>query len=90
MIQFLQTTTGDDIRDFTKQLKNKLTRKYRRQPPKKSYHDYPVSQRRPEDEWVKITSLSFMIINFFVGYRIPETSPIFENVHNRINLLAAR
>ena len=44
-----QTTTGDDIRDFTKQLKNKLTRKYRRQPPKKSYLDYPISQKTLED-----------------------------------------
>ena len=37
-----QTTTGDDVKDFAKQLKNKLTRKYRRKPPKKTYLDYTI------------------------------------------------
>ena len=37
-----QTTTGDDVKDFAKQLKNKLTRKYRRRPPKKTYLDYTI------------------------------------------------
>ncbi|CAI8022460.1 Dystrophin, isoform D [Geodia barretti] len=38
----LATTTGDDVKDFAKQLKNKLTRKYRRRPPKKTYLDYTI------------------------------------------------
>ena len=48
---FTKTTTGDDVRDFAKQLKYKITRKYRRQPPKKSYLDYPVTARAPEERY---------------------------------------
>ena len=40
----VQTTSGDDVRDFAKQMKNKITRKYRRKPPKKSYLDYPTTR----------------------------------------------
>ena len=45
-----QTTTGDDIRDFAKQLKNKITRKYRHQPPKKTYLDYAIKTTDVHDE----------------------------------------
>ena len=39
-----QTTSGDDVKDFMKQMKNKVTRKYRRKPPKKSYLDYSTAK----------------------------------------------
>ena len=39
-----QTTSGDDVKDFMKQMKNKVTRKYRRKPPKKSYLDYSTTK----------------------------------------------
>ena len=45
-----QTTTGDDVRDFAKQMKNKLTRKYRHKPLKKSYLDHPLTERRDDEE----------------------------------------
>ena len=48
--QSSQTTTGDDIRDFAKQLKNKITRKYRHQPPKKTYLDYAIKTTDAYDE----------------------------------------
>lgn len=67
----LATTTGDDVRDFTKQMKNKITRKYRHKPPKKGFLDYPSSGRREEES-------------------LPEQSPVFANVHARVNLLASR
>lgn len=40
----VQTTSGDDVRDFAKQMKNKITRKYRHKPHKKSYLDYPTTR----------------------------------------------
>ena len=48
--QSSQTTTGDDIRDFAKQLKNKITRKYRHQPPKKTYLDHAIKTTDAYDE----------------------------------------
>ena len=45
-----QTTTGDDVKDFAKQLKNKLTRRYRRKPPKKTYLDYTIERGSDERE----------------------------------------
>ena len=45
----LQTTTGDDVRDFAKQLKYKLLRTYRNKPPKKTYLDYPVTPKAEEE-----------------------------------------
>ena len=45
-----QTTTGDDVKDFAKQLKNKLTRKYRHKPPKKTYLDYAIETDGEERE----------------------------------------
>ena len=68
-----QTTTGDDVRDFAKQMKNKVTRKYRRKPPKKSYLDYPITANEAEDEEV-----------------VTGVSPVFNNVHTRINHLTER
>lgn len=46
---YTQTTTGDDMRDFAKQIKNKVTRKYRRKPPKKTYLDYPIKSSDAEE-----------------------------------------
>jgi hypothetical protein len=46
----MATTTGDDVKDFAKQLKNKLTRRYRRRPPKKTYLDYPIEGGQEEQE----------------------------------------
>ena len=45
-----QTTTGDDVKDFAKQLKNKITRKYRNKPPKKTYLDYTIETDAVEGE----------------------------------------
>ena len=45
-----QTTTGDDVKDFAKQIKNKLTRRYRRRPPKKTYLDYVIERGGEERE----------------------------------------
>ena len=45
----MQSTTGDDVRDFAKQMKNKVTRKYRRKPPKKNYLDYPMTSIEAEE-----------------------------------------
>ncbi|XP_064386652.1 dystrophin-like isoform X2 [Halichondria panicea] len=45
----LATTTGDDVRDFAKQLKYKLTRKYRNKPPKKIYLDYPTTAQEQQE-----------------------------------------
>ena len=39
------------MRDFAKQMKNKITRKYRRKPPKKGFLDYPSSDTREEERW---------------------------------------
>ena len=47
---YSQTTTGDDVKDFAKQLKNKLTRKYRHKPPKKTYLDYTIETDSIEGE----------------------------------------
>jgi len=50
----VQTTSGDDVRDFAKQMKNKITRKYRRKPHKKSYLDYPTTREGGgTGEWVQ-------------------------------------
>ena len=68
-----QTTTGDDVKDFAKQIKNKVTRKYRRKPPKKTYLDYAITTNDAEDEEM-----------------VAGVSPVFSNVHTRINNLAER
>lgn len=46
----IQTTSGDDIRDFAKQIKNKITRKYRNKPPKRMYLDYDTTVDDGDDE----------------------------------------
>ena len=38
------------MRDFAKQLKNKITRKYRNRPPKKAYLDYAINTTDTSDE----------------------------------------
>jgi len=68
----LATTSGDDVRDFAKQMKNKITRKYRRKPHKKSYLDYPTTREGGGTG------------------DVPDQSPVFANVHTRVNLLASR
>lgn len=42
----LETTTGDDVRDFYQQMKNKITRRYRHKAPKKVYLDYPHANEK--------------------------------------------
>ncbi|KAL5486849.1 hypothetical protein EMCRGX_G019384 [Ephydatia muelleri] len=42
----LETTTGDDVRDFYQQVKNKITRRYRHKAPKKVYLDYPHADEK--------------------------------------------
>ena len=61
------------MKDFAKQIKNKVTRKYRRKPPKKTYLDYTITTNDAEDEEI-----------------VPGVSPVFSNVHTRINNLAER
>lgn len=51
----LETTTGDDVRDFAQQIKNKITRRYRNKAPTKVYLDYPHAdegKRIPESSMV--------------------------------------
>ena len=43
---YFQTTSGDDVKDFGRQLRNKITRKYRHQTQKKAY--LPYSELQPE------------------------------------------
>lgn len=38
------------MKDFAKQIKNKITRKYRRKPPKKTYLDYSIERGDGEGE----------------------------------------
>ena len=38
------------MKDFAKQIKNKLTRRYRRRPPKKTYLDYVIERGGEERE----------------------------------------
>ena len=86
----VQTTTGDDVRDFMKQLKNKITRRYRRRPLKTNYLNYPITPRPPQDGYA-IWPWSFFVFSFFfIDSRIPDQSPVFDNVHTRVNLLALR
>lgn len=62
------------MRDFAKQVKNKITRKYRRKPLKKTYLDYTIkSNDDMEDEEIGTGE-----------------SVVFKNVHIRINNLAER
>lgn len=42
----MTTTSGDDVKDFGRQLRNKITRKYRHQTQKKAY--LPYSELQPE------------------------------------------
>ena len=41
------------MRDFMKQLKNKITRKYRNKPSKVNYLNYPTNPKSPEDRFAK-------------------------------------
>lgn len=62
------------MRDFAKQVKNKITRKYRRKPPKKMYLDYTIKSNDVMEDEDRDTG----------------ESVVFKNVHTRINNLAER
>lgn len=44
-----QTTTGDDVKDFARQLKNKITKKHRSDRSKKGFINYNVPDKMDSD-----------------------------------------
>ena len=61
----MQTSTGDDVKDLVIQMKNKLTRKYRRKPPKKAYHSYKLEEVA-EDRYIITLVQKLFCYHFFL------------------------
>jgi hypothetical protein len=99
----IATSSGDDLKDFGKVLRNKVTKRYKGKQPKKSYLEHPVvadGQPVPSESQTATFDESFEIVESGqLGHPSQQQSrPVqgeresvmFENKHTRIGQLAGR